>query len=425
MKIIGVRQRFGSHLGLERIALVCEELGNPQDQLKVIHIAGTSGKGSVAAMLAGVLQKAGLKVGLFTSPHLEHYRERFQINGNYIDDAALKKFADLAEAAIQRVETANRDLGPVTEFELATAIAFLYFLHSKVDIVVLETGLGGRLDSTNVVRPLLTVITSIGYDHVDRLGTGLNEIAKEKGGIIKAATPVVSGVSAGIGEDTLKEIAQKQNAPWRSIRQSGWKPLGWGLGGGSLLFPGWGEVRVGLLGAHQLRNAATALLALQVLRQLGYEISRDAVLEGMAEINWPGRMEIVTHRPFFLLDGGHNEEGLRVLAQALGHLKKELNTDKFTFVIGMLGNKEVELIKPLFPLAKRFVFTTADSGRMAFLEPAKLVSYAAAQGLAAVGITEAAAALEEALKSPPVCVCGSLYLVGNIKRYLRSQSLIT
>ncbi|MFY9526698.1 MAG: Mur ligase family protein, partial [Limnochordia bacterium] len=194
MALFGHRERFGSHLGLERVELVCRELGSPQADLKFIHLAGTNGKGSTAALLAQVLQESGLKVGLFTSPHLESYEERFKINGVQVDKEFLTDIVEETEAAISRVEKEYPQLGAVTEFELATAVGLLCFRQAEVDIVVLETGLGGRLDATNVVAPVLSVITTIGLDHTDRLGDSVEEIAAEKGGIIKSGVPVVSGV---------------------------------------------------------------------------------------------------------------------------------------------------------------------------------------------------------------------------------------
>ncbi|NLJ79960.1 MAG: bifunctional folylpolyglutamate synthase/dihydrofolate synthase [Firmicutes bacterium] len=424
MEIIGKRKRFGSHLGLERIELVCSELDNPQNRLKFIHLAGTNGKGSTANMLARVLEESGLKVGLFTSPHLEQYQERFQINGAFINEADLQKFANQAETAIRRVESSHPELGPITEFELATAIGFLYFLDSQVDVVLLETGLGGRLDATNVVDPELVVITSLGYDHTDRLGTSLKEIAAEKGGIIKSGVPVVGGLLPASGENVLREIALQKKASWRSTRDAAWIPLGWGWPGGSLVFPGWGPIQIGLFGAHQLQNAATALLALDELNKLGWNISGAAVREGMSKAQLPGRMEMVSKDPFLLLDGAHNQEGLKALAQGLRHFQAELGLPAFTIVFGMLGSKEPKYMEPLFPAARRFVFTAADSGRLAPMAPGILKKYAVGRGLAADSFPDLSSALKNALETAPVCVCGSLYLVGAVKRYLRTQSVI-
>jgi dihydrofolate synthase/folylpolyglutamate synthase len=419
MKVIGQRQRFGSHLGLDRIRLLCHILGNPQEHLQFIHVAGTNGKGSVSVLLGKVLEESGYRVGLFTSPHLEHYSERFQINGVPVDETALERLVAQGEAACLRVEAEYPELGPVTEFELATAVGFLYFCESQVDMVVLETGLGGRLDATNVVVPIISVITTIGHDHTDRLGSSLEEIAREKGGIIKSGVPVISGVEPGLAEAVLKGIAKEQEAPWRSTHDLPWKSLAWNLSGGNLSFPGWGQVKVGLLGEHQIQNAATALLALQELAKLGWVLPLDAVQRGMAEVKWPGRLEVLSREPFVILDGGHNQEGMAALVRSLRHLQPELGGEDFTFVFGMLGNKSLQLLDPLFPLAKRFVFTAANSGRLPPMDPRLLASYAQGHGVDAVAYGDIGHALQDAYRTAPICICGSLYLAGAVKRFGR------
>lgn len=422
MKMIGHRERFGSHLGLERISAICEVLGNPQEQLKFIHVAGTSGKGSVSAFLTSVLRRSGLKVGLFTSPHLEHYSERFQVNGEAIDPTTLEDVITRAETACQRVETRFPEFGKVTEFELATAAGFLFFHHSQVDVVVLETGLGGRLDSTNVVNPVLSVITTVNLDHQDRLGNTLEEIAREKGGIIKPGVPVVSGVKSVNAERVLREIAQVNQAPFYSTKDVAWLAQGWNLTGGQLDFPGFGEVKIGLLGDHQLENAATALLAVRTLLELGYNLPSTAIYEGMREVVWPGRLEVLSHQPFRLMDGAHNDEGILALAQSLSQLQQMLGSGKFTIMFGMLHNKRLEMLDPLLPLAERFIFTKADSGRLPPMEPQLLVDYVVGKGGRAQGYSSLAEAMEDAWRASPLCICGSLYLVGSVKNYLRMQS---
>lgn len=424
MELFGRRERFGSDLGLERISLVCQALGNPEEHLNFIHIAGTNGKGSVAVLLAEVLQKSGFKTGLFTSPHLENYRERFRINGVTLQEDLLKRCGKEAEQAIAGVERDYPQWGPVTEFELATVVSFLCFRLLQADVVVLETGLGGRLDATNVVDPLLTVITTIGHDHTNRLGTTLAEIAREKGGTIKRGVPVISGVKRSQGADVLRTMAALKCAPWHSVADLSWDNLGWGLNGGSLFFPGWGKVAIGLLGDHQLENAATALLALRELSALGWPITAEAVREGMAGARWPGRLELLRRDPLLLLDGSHNPEGIAALALSLKQLQAQLGTGGFTFVFGILENKDPGLMDPLLPLAEKLIFTAADSGRFGPKDPQVLKSYALKKGVPAEACPQAAAALKRALQGGPVCVCGSLYLVGTIKRILRDRSVI-
>jgi dihydrofolate synthase/folylpolyglutamate synthase len=422
MQIIGERERFGSHLGLERIGLVCAALGNPQQDLKFIHVAGTSGKGSVSASLAAVLQRSGLQVGLFSSPHLVSYAERFQINGELIAAEDLQSVVARAEEACRQVEAEHPEYGRVTEFELATAAAFLYFHQAGVDLVVLETGLGGRLDATNVVTPVLTVITTVHRDHEDRLGSTIESIAREKGGIIKTGVPVVSGVKLPEAEGVLRELAQDRGAPYLSTRDVPWVGGGWDLDGGRINYPGLGEVEIGLLGDHQLENAATALLALMELRKQGYNLPSAAIYEGMKAVTWPGRLEVVSREPLLILDGGHNQEGLTALARSLKQLQECCAVEPFTVVFGMLHNKSLSLLDPLLPVAGRFVFTAAQSGRLAPMQPEVLQKYVLSRGVEAVTCADPAQALDEAGRSFPVCVCGSLYLVGEVKRFLHSQS---
>ena len=425
MKIIKERERFGSHLGLERIQLVCSALSNPQDHLKFIHIAGTNGKGSVATLMAQVLEEAGFDVGLFTSPHLERYNERFRINGTPIDDLQLEELLYKTEDAIKKVEQDYPEYGAVTEFELGTALAFLYFAASEVDVVVLETGLGGRLDATSVVNPELTVITSIGHDHMDRLGTSLAQIAYEKAGIIKQGVPVVTGIQQPEAIRVLKEAAVQKNAPFYSLEQVQWKRLNWNIRGGHLSYPGYDFLEIRLLGAHQLDNAATALLALEVLQDKGWSISEQAIRSGLLKARWSGRMEVVSSEPLVILDGGHNQEGLMALADGLKHISSEIGSDRFTFIFGMLNSKDIRLVDILFPIAERFVFTKAESGRLLPMESERLVRYGKSRGVTAVGYDSPLDAVQDALETAPICVCGSLYLVGTIKRYLRTLGVLS
>lgn len=418
MKIIGQRERFGSHLGLERIELICEALGNPQDDLRIIHVAGTNGKGSVSAFLSSVLVESGFRVGLFTSPHLVSYGERFRIDGKCANMHDLNRIVKETEEIIQKVEKKHPQIGNVTEFELATAVAFLYFRQQEVDLVLLETGLGGRLDSTNVVLPIMSIITTIDYDHVDRLGSTIAEIAYEKGGIIKEKVPVISGVRSTEAVDVLKKIAKERIAPWFSTQDVPWNAKGWNLSGGQLVFPPLGTVRIGLLGTHQLENAAVALLAIKELRSLGLTIPVEAIYEGMSKISWSGRLEVVSEKPLILLDGSHNYQGIDALTKNLIHLQEYYGLGKFTFLFGMLKEKNIDLLKPLLPLAKNFIFTAADSGRLPAMEPEVLRDYVVANGGKAVACDDVSTALKQAKGDSPLCVCGSLYLVGAVKRIL-------
>ena len=427
MDPITSRARFGSHLGLERVTLLCQALGHPQDSLRFVHVAGTNGKGSVCTFLASSLKAAGFKVGRFTSPHLVAYNERIVINDTPISDEDLSKLAKEADEACAVVEASNPGLGPVTEFEYCTALAFQYFREQDVDIVVLETGLGGRLDATNIVEPDLCVITPIGHDHMDRLGSTLSEIAAEKAGIIKKGIPVVVGFQEREAYDVLRETAQARSAPLLALQESGYQPLNWGRFGGEFMLREFsGEpFRITMLGGHQLDNAATAVIALFELKKLGWHISEQHIRTGLMHAEWPGRLEIVSSDPLLVLDGGHNREGLQRLMAGLERLEENLG-EGWTFVVGMLANKELELLDILLPRAGRFIFTQADSGRLPPMDTGIMAAHVRLRGAEAEEIVPARNALRRALSiGHPVCICGSLYLIGTVKRDLAELGIVT
>lgn len=427
MDPITLRARFGSHLGLERITLLCQALGNPQNELRFVHVAGTNGKGSVCAFLASSLKAAGFKVGRFTSPHLVAYNERIVINDTQISDEDLSALAKEVDEACSIVETSHPSLGAVTEFEYCTALAFQYFRQQAVDIVVLETGLGGRLDATNIVTPELCVITPIGHDHMDRLGNTLQEIAGEKAGIIKEEIPVVVGFQEPEAYEVLRLTAQARRAPLLPLQEWDYQPLSWGRYGGEFLLSKLSAqaFRIKMLGAHQLDNAATAAVALFQLKRLGWAVSEHHVRTGLAEAMWPGRLEVVSSDPLVVLDGGHNREGLERLVAGLERLV-EMPREGWTFVVGMLANKELDLLDTLLPMAKRFIFTQADSGRLPPMDPEAMAAYVRARGAKAEVSVPARDALQSALShGQPICICGSLYLIGTIKRDLADFGIVT
>jgi len=299
----------GMDFKLERVALTLERLGHPQRRYGVLHIAGTNGKGSVAAMLDAVLRAAGHRVGLYTSPHLVELSERIQVGGV---PAARQAVVSLA-AEVQAVSAARGiDL---TFFEFLTVLAFLHFARSAVDIAVVEVGLGGRLDATNVVDPLAAVITTIGLDHTEWLGDTLSAIAAEKGGIIKPSRPVVLGRIEGAALSELRRLASERGAPLiereRDYRVGGRERLDFDGLGLALR-----DLDVGLVGAHQRDNAATALATLAAIRPV-VPIDEPAIRSGLASVQWPGRLEIVGRAPLTIVDGAHNADGAEVLAREL------------------------------------------------------------------------------------------------------------
>lgn len=413
------RPDFSQGVGLERMAMLVSELGHPHKQFKAIHIAGTNGKGSVAAFIHRILQEHGYKVGLYTSPHLRDYRERFCINQALISPAELEKITKNVNETIARIEQAHPEYGSFTVFDVTTAIGFVYFAQQQVDYAVIEVGLGGRLDATNVLVPEISVITPIGHDHQDRLGDSLTEVALEKAGIIKSGVPVVSGSQVDQVAQVLFQVATERNCDFYSIDSTNWQPVVADLTGGKLIF---GEVcdeplEISLLGAHQLANAATALLALRVLHNRGLELDLALVRRGLASTVWPGRLELVSEQPLTILDGAHNQEGILALAHALESL---LLSAKITFIIGMSGNKSPELLKPLLPLADEMIFTEYTSGRYTPTSAIELSKYASSHGVANRVIPSLPSALAAAADAEVLCICGSLYLVGDMKAYLPS-----
>ena len=405
--LIHQRAWVGQKPGLDRIRRLLGRLGNPQEKLKFVHIAGSNGKGSTAAMLASVLSAAGLKTGLYTSPHLWRFNERFQVDGAPISGE------DLAEITAQVLEAAEDE----TEFELMTAIGMVYFLKAECDIVVLETGLGGRLDSTNVIpAPEVAVITHIGLEHTEILGDTLDKIAREKAGIIKQGCDVVL-CEQGYDLYCLFEEICKLRCSSLALTV---KPevLSSGLEGQTFTYRGEGLYHIALLGEHQLQNAAVVLEAVRVLRQRGWEVPETAVARGLEQARWPGRLELARRGPDVILDGGHNPQCMEALARALGELYPG---KKLIFLTGVLADKDWStMMGELLPLAKEFYTITPDSPRA--MPAAELAAYLEGQGAKATPCGSVREGLELALVFLPpedvVCVTGSLYMIGEARHLL-------
>lgn len=306
----------GIALGLERISVLLNLLGNPQDSLRCIHVAGTNGKGSVCAFMDSALQKAGLRVGRYISPTLYAYRERIQINGVWIPEQNL---AELLTAVRSACETmAQQNLEQPTVFEVETALAFLYFKQQQCDYVLLETGMGGRLDSTNViVRPVVSVITAISMDHTAMLGDTLAAIAAEKGGIIKDGCPVVIGPQQPEALDVLLQCCSNCHVTPAAADETMLYRLHWSPQGQQFSYGRWENVSIGLLGDYQCVNAMIALEALQILQQQETALSDQAVRSGLEEAKWSGRFEVLHQKPLFIVDGAHNPAGAQALVDTL------------------------------------------------------------------------------------------------------------
>ena len=408
VELIHQRAWVGQKPGLERIRRLLGRLGNPQEKLTFVHIAGSNGKGSTAAMLASVLTAAGLKTGLYTSPHLWRFHERFQVDGVPIPGE------ELVEIAVQVLAAAEDE----TEFELMTAIGMVHFLRSKCDIVVLETGLGGRLDSTNIIPPPeAAVITHIGLEHTELLGDTLDKIAAEKAGIIKEGCSVVLYEQGFDLYGLFEEICRFRYS--RLALAGSPVVLSSGLEGQTFTYRGSGPYHIALLGEHQISNAAVVLETVKVLRQRGWEISEAALVRGLEEARWPGRLELAWNSPNVILDGGHNPQCMEALARSLRGLYPE---KKLLFLTGVLADKDYPaMMGELLPLAKEFFTITPDSPRA--MSAQELADYLRGRGGRAAPCGTVREALDQALAAAEpqdvVCVTGSLYMIGEVRHLLR------
>lgn len=403
----------GSKPGLERIGEMMEQLGNVQEDLKFIHIAGTNGKGSVSAMLSSVLTAAGYRTGLFISPYIMRFNERMQVNGMPISDE------ELAEIITEVQPVAESMAERPTEFEIITAAAFLWFARQKCDIVVLETGLGGRLDATNLIsKNVCAVITNLGMDHTEYLGNTLGEIAGEKCGILKPGCPVVAYRSAPEAMKVIRARAKELECPVRTADFGKIKALSADLQGQTFQYKQFPELTVHLLGAHQLKNAAVALETISVLRKAGWEIPDEAVVHGMDATRWPGRFEVLQDNPLVIVDGAHNPQGVESLIAAV---KEYLPGQHIVCVTGVLADKDWKpMMDRLKTVVSDFVAVTPDSPRA--LGNVRLARYLTdRQHWVSVaddvekGLT---GALERAKATGGmVLACGSLYMAADVRRF--------
>ncbi|MCU6711085.1 bifunctional folylpolyglutamate synthase/dihydrofolate synthase [Paenibacillus sp. J5C_2022] len=426
---------FGIRPGLQRIEELLERLDNPHRRLKFIHVAGTNGKGSVCAYLTSALMRGGYDVGTFTSPYITKFTNRFQYNGEDIPEETLLALAKKLKPHVD--ELAGTELGSPTMFEVSTALAILYFAKvSYPDYVVWETGLGGRLDVTNIVCPVISIITNVGHDHMDRLGDTLEQVATEKAGIIKPGVPVVSAVSQPELVSIIRETAERKKSSLYMLGdQFRFERLEAGEEEQSFRFSGLfrelPELKIGLSGAHQVTNAVTALMALEVLRQYqALVLDEDAIREGLRSATWPGRMELVSHEPRILLDGAHNPEGAEALAAALRDTYKY---DRLIVMMGMLENKNHRAtLRHILPIVNMLIVTEPDyrmkqdADELARLAEEMRESWSPApsfQLVVAKDWKEALNKLQEATGETDLgVVTGTLYLIADVRSYMLYNS---
>lgn len=403
----------GHKPGLARTRALLDALGCPERALKFVHITGSNGKGSTAAMLASILTAAGYRTGLFTSPHLYRFNERFQLDGAPIPDAALASVTDRVLAAAETLPEHP------TEFELMTAIGFLWFAEAHCDIVVLEVGLGGRLDSTNVIpAPEAAVITNIALEHTALLGDTLAAIAREKAGILKSGSRAVLYAQTAEVEAVISRVCAEQAIPLTVTAPARLTLLSSGPDGQRFTYRTDAERYLHLLGSYQLRNVMTVLDTVDALRAQGRTISDDAVAAGLAAARWPGRLELVRRAPDFIIDGGHNPQCAQALADALRGLYGDR---KLILLVGVLADKDWQaMVGELLPLAKCVLTVRPESERAK--SETELADWIRAQGVPAeahASLGEAAdAALALASPDDVICAYGSLYSVGELRHHL-------
>lgn len=403
----------GRKPGLSRTLELLDRVGNPHEKLKYVHITGTNGKGSTAAMIASVLTAAGLKTGLSTSPHLWRFHERFQVDGEPIPDEALGRIAERVIAAGRGMED------PATEFELMTAVGMLYFLEAECNIVVLEVGLGGRLDSTNVIpAPEAAVVTNIGLEHTAELGNTRALIAQEKSGIVKPGCDAVLYRQSREVEAVVEQACEEQAVPLTVTCPEELEVLSSGLEGQTFRYRGKGPYHIPLLGEHQLHNAMTALETVWTLARRGWKLPEEAVARGLSQTVWPARLELARRSPDVILDGGHNPQCMQALGRALKKLYPE---KKLIFLTGVLADKDYPaMVGEILPLAKEFYTITPDNERA--MPAADLAAYLEGRGAKASPCEDTREGVGRALSAAGpedvVCACGSLYMIGEVRHLL-------
>ncbi len=398
-----------TRLGLDRTRELLHGLGDPQKRLRFIHVAGSNGKGSTCAMLDAILRRAGYRVGLYTSPYIQTFAERMRVNGQNIPDDALASITERVRAIADEMEDHP------SQFELVTAIAMVYFLAEGCDIVVLEVGMGGALDSTNVIdAPEAAVITNIGLEHTEYLGNTLAEIAAAKAGIIKPGCACVCYDGAPETTAVVAAVCGEMGVPLAVAERSRLTPLAQSLDGQRFLWKGT-EYALALLGPHQQQNAATALETVAALRRRGWRIEEAAVREGLASVRWPARFEVLSRRPLFILDGGHNPQ----CAEALIRCVRELLPGRSpVFLMGVLADKDYgAMLDAVCPAAREFICLTPLSDRA--LPGRALADMLTARGAKAHACTDITDGIEAALAAAgedgAVVAFGSLYLAGAIR----------
>lgn len=422
MKYITEVWNFGSSYGLERTYKLLELLDNPQDKLKIIHVAGTNGKGSTTAMITSMLKGCGYKVGMYTSPFLEEFEERIQINGENIPKEKLAQLITKIKYAVDKV--IEEGYNHPTEFEIITVLMFLYFATEEVDFAVVEVGLGGRLDSTNVITPILSVITSISFDHTNLLGNTLEEIAAEKAGIIKSCIPTVIYPQEEMAERVISSKCQELDSKLYKINKEDAKLI-------NIIkedkiyqqvkvkLDDEYDVKLPLLGEHQILNLAVALKALEVIKDKAPKLNRESIVKSLATVRWNGRLEIMSNSPYVVIDGAHNIQGITQLDK---NIKKYFEYKDMYLILGILADKDVEdMVKVITPKAKKVFTVTPNSMRAETAE--ELLEEVKKYNESCEAYNDYKNAFEDALKlckkDDLLLISGSLYMIGEMRGIIK------
>ena len=406
----------GSKPGLSRTRELLQKMGDPQKKLRFIHVAGTNGKGSTCAMLESILRNAGYRTGLYTSPYISHFHERMQVEGRPISDELLCAVTEF----VQPFADAMTD--SPTEFELVTAIAMEFFARSGCDIVLLECGMGGELDSTNIIdTPECAVMCTIGLDHMEFLGSTLLAIARTKAGIFKQGGMCVTYPAEAEVEEVYREVAQQRQLDWRRADFSRLHPIAHDLNGQRFAFDGFGTLQLALLGKNQLENAAMTLTVVEALREKGWAIPDNAVSEGLSRVQWPGRFELLRTAPDVIADGGHNPQCMRSLCE---NIRAYLPNRKIIAVVGVLADKEYEeMFRPILPYVEKFITVTPPNPRaLHAIDLAETLVRLGAKAVAAESVEDGLQlALLTSGAEDAVLVFGSLYMLGDVRRYILGE----
>jgi len=419
------------HYNLDRVRQLLHLLGDPHWRFRSVHVAGTKGKGSTAAMIASVLSCAGFRTGFFSSPHLHSFRERIRVAGELIHEEEICRIVEQIRPAAESLERNNANLGSLTTFEITTALAFRHFADIGVDIAVLEVGLGGRLDATNVVEPLVAVITSISLDHTQVLGTTLAEIAREKAGIIKHGGIVVSAPQQDEALDVIRDVAHDRDAKLFLVGQDWRWQSAKGYADSSAASPitvsgPFGQIdnlKVPLLGEHQLVNAATAVATLQALRLRGIEISDERIRDGIAGVRWPGRIEVLSEKPLIIVDGAHNGDSMHKLSNAIRAI---FPGKRVILVFGASADKDLPgMLNEIVPLASHTIITKSAHPRSADTEriASQALSLTNSISVAPDVRTALSVAHKTARPEDIICVTGSLFIVAEAREAMGITSV--